>query len=314
MNNSSGRSILSSPSDISINTASTPTANGYVNGQASPLSDPQHLAPLFPHLHTAFATQLFPDTNVYVGQFPCIRAHAVILSRSTVLRMRLLQTQSLVPHDTGYSLTIPMVAAADSLYLTHAALVAAIEYLYTCNTQPIQAQIELGRVNALGLIAACSILSITTPELLVFLRKACIDTYINAIQFTHLFAFLTCASSPPSGPYPPFTSGLMDIMATYILHEHIPNELNISMNNTALVALLVKLPFDILKQTLESPDLAVKSDHARYLFAKEIVALRQPSKPHHNNHHIEESVVLAFGGGAKGVELLAKPIRRKKKP
>jgi len=253
----------------------------------------------------------------------------------------LLQAQSIAPQDAGYTLHIP----SNDPRLTHQAAVMVIEYLYTSQLPPISNPSEI-----FSIMAALSMLEIYTPDLVAWVVKGPLSQLLNSGHVSLLLELLT----PPSGHtigydswpglYPVFTAGLFDLIMYYLIHTaplHQSNShnngvatpspaLDVSLENHAYVDMLVSLPFEILKRVLESPDLNVRSDHARYLFAKEIVSRRQLAQGRNakasqhprtgseggigngNAPLMEEAVVLAFAGGkAGGVELVSKPVKRR---
>lgn len=59
-----------------------------------------------------------------------------------------------------------------------------------------------------------------------------------------------------------------------------------------LLQIYSHVPFEMFKQAVESPELPIGSDQARFQFAKAAIARRKASV----GHGVEETVVLAFGG------------------
>ena len=70
-----------------------------------------------------------------------------------------------------------------------------------------------------------------------------------------------------------------------------------------LVSTFSQLPFDWIKQIIESSDFQVPSEMERFSFAKEVIKSRK-SKTH------EENVLLAFGGKGSGVTFVRKPFKK----
>jgi hypothetical protein len=111
------------------------------------------------------------------------------------------------------------------------------------------------------------------------------------------------------GPYPPFTSNLLQVVIGFII-----NNLNASQRplDSASQALLVSLPFHLFKTVCEHESLSVKSPMERHSFAREVTALREQARRQSGGYGYEENVVLAFGGGKGGVEVIRRPVGKKK--
>jgi len=66
----------------------------------------------------------------------------------------------------------------------------------------------------------------------------------------------------------------------------------------ALLQVYSRVPFDMFKAAVESPQFQIGSDQARFKFAKEAVELRKRGIARGSG--AEESCVLAFGGSPGG--------------
>jgi hypothetical protein len=122
------------------------------------------------------------------------------------------------------------------------------------------------------------------------------------------------------GPYPPFTTGLLTSVANYITTK-VPLQLQSSpttalpptANTEDYKAILLPLPFELLKPILEHPSLAVRSEKQRYELAKSIVSKRASRETHSRlSPLVEESVILKVGGGqGEGVQIMRSYNRRR---
>ncbi|KAK9237576.1 hypothetical protein V1525DRAFT_343631 [Lipomyces kononenkoae] len=115
------------------------------------------------------------------------------------------------------------------------------------------------------------------------------------------------------GPYPKYTETLLPSLLAYLIdnidHEFIqrPNG-----NTPQLRSLLLSLPFHLFKHVCESENLKCKSQMERYGFARDLIGERERRRRKGGSGLYEEGVVLAFGGGKGGVEVIRKPTGKKK--
>ncbi|ANB12628.1 BTB/POZ domain protein Btb2 [Sugiyamaella lignohabitans] len=112
------------------------------------------------------------------------------------------------------------------------------------------------------------------------------------------------------GPYPRFTSNLVATVVDFLLNNFKNAEFQ-----TKLRTILLTLPFHIYKHIIESDRLAVKSHMERHSFAREMTNAREQHRRKNSASRpvvYEENVVLAFGGGKGGVEVIRKPLGKKK--
>lgn len=109
------------------------------------------------------------------------------------------------------------------------------------------------------------------------------------------------------GPYPPLTGSLVSILVNFILNNY-----SVSVPVDAqFKSIMLGLPFQLVKHIVESDKLQAKSPMERHSFARDIVGAREKNKKRGEVNY-EESVVLAFGGGKGGVEVIRKTIGGKK--
>jgi hypothetical protein len=128
------------------------------------------------------------------------------------------------------------------------------------------------------------------------------------------------------GPYPPFTTGLLASVVQYFVTElplHLqsnsPAALPATANTEDFKAMLIPLPFEILKSILEHPNLPIGSEKQRYELAKAIVSKRAAREKHARRRTesggpppVEESVILKVGGrDGEGVQIVRSFTRRR---
>lgn len=116
------------------------------------------------------------------------------------------------------------------------------------------------------------------------------------------------------GPYPPFTNQLLSILVDFLLLDMNASEKPL---DSIYKSILVGLPFYVYKFICESDKLKVKSHMERHSFAREMTGLREHARraqlqANSGNIAYEENVVLAFGGGKGGVEVIRKMAGKKK--
>ncbi|BFZ60309.1 hypothetical protein YB2330_001345 [Saitoella coloradoensis] len=256
-------------------------------------------------LYHSFLTASFTDTTLYLSSLPKpYHLHSLFASRSPLL-LHLLSQQPAPP----YHIHFPV---ADR-NLTQETVGFALSTLYTPTAE---ARGIPDGLDPRGVLAAAALLGL--PGLAAEAYNALTAT-VNAESLPELLRFALDGSQPapgtpsstssgPSsgaetdvlayaGPYPPYTTPLLPLLL----------ETMTKLPTTTLQTLLPTLPFAIVKKVLESPALTVGGEMARYNFAKDVVARRKPVVAQEGGAW-EESVVLAFGGGSGGVEV----VRRQK--
>jgi len=97
-----------------------------------------------------------------------------------------------------------------------------------------------------------------------------------------------------------------------------PAALPATANTEDYKAMLVPLPFELLKAVLEHPQLPIGSEKQRYELAKSIVSKRAAREKHvrkrtnSGNPPVEESVILKVGGkDGEGVQIVKSFTRRR---
>lgn len=115
------------------------------------------------------------------------------------------------------------------------------------------------------------------------------------------------------GPYPIYTKSLVQILVDFILVTFNASETPL---DPVYLDLLLSLPFPILKHICENEKLTVNGHMGRHQFASEIAANRQ-SKARKNMKSgqgpiFEENAILSFSNGKGKVELIRRPVGKKK--
>jgi hypothetical protein len=201
-----------------------------------------------------------------------------------------------------------------------------MQYLYTvASERPVQPD----PAHIVANMAACCALGIYPTELVEQYRGILLKNNLTLQCILPFTSFLLSTPHPLEpltvhpGPYPPFTTGLLATVANYIINQ-VPLDLQSAspaLPPTAVSedykALLLPLPFELLKYILESPTLHVRSEKQRYELAKCIVSKRasrekQTRKRNETAPLVEESVILRVGGGqGEGVQVLRSYTRRR---
>jgi len=207
-----------------------------------------------------------------------------------------------------------------------------IHYLYTSSSLP---RIVPDPSTIISNIAACCVLGIFPPTLVESYRSILLNSNLTPQLILPFISFLLSSPHPldPAtshpGPYPPFTTGLLSNVITYFTHT-LPIQLQTSSaalppsaNTEDYRAILVPLPFELLKTVLEHPDLPIASEKQRYELAKTIVAKRAAREKHVRRRAesggagagappVEESVILKVGGrDGGGVQIVRSFSRRR---
>jgi hypothetical protein len=231
------------------------------------------------------------------------------------------------PPSPPYTINLP----TSDPNLTYDALMNTIHYLYTPSTLP---RILPNPSTIISNIAACCTLGIFPPTLVESYRTVLLNSNLTPQLIIPFISFLLSsphaldpATSHP-GPYPPFTTGLLSNVITYFTHtlpiqlQTSPAALPPSANTEDYRAILVPLPFELLKTILEHPNLPIASEKQRYELAKTIVAKRAAREKHVRKRiesgggggapPVEESVILKVGGrDGGGVQIVRSFSRRR---
>lgn len=258
-------------------------------------------------VHAAWA-----DTILNIGSFPPFRLHALFAARSPVL-YNFLTTQNL-PHRIDLN--------PEDLNLTPVAISMALATLYG---QPLDVRgvdIPLAK----GLIAAGSLLGMG------HVAESGVKGLLANLSKENVGELLTFALSlPPQnfpneiaskidldifypGPYPLYTKTLVKYLVDFILLNFNASELPLDPH---FEAILLDLPFLLLKYICESDKLIVNGHMGRHQFACEVAASRQRElrknvQPDQDGPLLEENAVLSFSNGKGKVELIRRPVSRRK--
>ncbi|QRW27307.1 hypothetical protein RhiXN_01902 [Rhizoctonia solani] len=260
--------------------------------------------------HTGFQLGQYADVSLHVHNRQ-YRLHALILSRSPYLAHMLATSQNNViyvplegePHITEEA------SRQDSRCL--GAIAVALGYLYS----PYQVGL-VNPSNARSVVAAACLLG-GMPEL-ADLAFECCRASISASTIVDWVKFVESIPLPPTPAptsdatptnYPqgqtsvfgPYLTQFRDLVYGYLIVT-LPNVLHAfaapeeGNGWDELLGIYTQLPFDTLKQAIESPAFPAGTDQVRFRFAKAVVAQRKQANP----SGVEETVVLAFGGSQSG--------------
>ena len=278
----------------------------------------QHIPSLEQHLaHNGIPTPKFPDVTIHLANFPPISAHAIFLSRSPYLNS-LLENQ---PPSPPYTLNLPN----SDPNLTYDSLINTLQLFYTPGFIPTRSLTDSSSIVA-HIAAACT-LGIFPSTLVDTYRSNLLKINLTPENILPFINFLlsiphhTESYSQQPGPYPPFTTGLMQNVITYFLTQ-LPIQLQSSTaalpptaNTESYKTILQALPFELLKHILEHPQLPIGSEKQRYELAKTVVAkrakVRKATGTTGPGGNMEESVVLKVGGRDGGGVQLLQSYRRK---
>jgi hypothetical protein len=208
-----------------------------------------------------------------------------------------------------------------------------LHYLYSSSSLPPVVP-DASTINS-NIAASCA-LGVYPPILVESYRTILLNANLTPQSILPFISFLLSiphpldpATSHP-GPYPPFTTGLLSNVISYFTNTlalHLqstssPAALPASANTEDYKAILVPLPFELLKSILEHENLPIASEKQRYELAKTIVAKRAAREKHIRRRSaaegvagpppVEESVILKVGGGdGGGVQIVRSFSRRR---
>jgi hypothetical protein len=268
----------------------------------------------------------FADVTIHLANFVPIPAHSIFLSRSPYLNT-LLNNQ---PPSPPYTLNLP----TSDPNVTLDAIRTTLHILYT--SQPLPRTPPTANTVISHVAAACA-LGIYPGPLVELYRSILLQQNLHPSKILQFTTFLLSAPHPivPTtahpGPYPPFTSGLLAIVISYFLTTlplHLtsssPAALPPSAASEEYKAMLVPLPFDLLKHLLEHPSLPISGEKARYELAKQVVAKRaarekqarrrseEKGTPVAGPPVLEESVILKVGGKDGGGVQVVRSLGRRR--
>ncbi|KAK9330177.1 hypothetical protein V1520DRAFT_341159 [Lipomyces starkeyi] len=292
--------------------------------ESSVVASTQDLQPYIYNI--GFIHAAWTDTFLSIPPHTTLRLHALMISRSPTLYRFLLP---LAAQGPPYHIQIN---DADP-NLSTAAISMTLATLYG---QPLVIESPT-LVIAKGLIAAGHLFGL---EDVVKTGYAALQSLISMESLPELFAFafegLPSTRSAPSstgstpsgdeiqrdnivvtypGPYPKYTETLLPSLVAYLI-DNIDHEFILKPNGNnpprSLRSLLLSLPFHLFKHVCESENLKCKSQMERYGFARDLIGERERRRRKTGGGSFEEGVVLAFGGGKGGVEVIRKPTGKKK--
>ncbi|CAE6407921.1 BTB/POZ domain-containing protein 2 OS=Schizosaccharomyces pombe (strain 972 / ATCC 24843) GN=btb2 PE=1 SV=1 [Rhizoctonia solani AG-1 IB] len=302
-----GISNQAGPSNIYASPApSSPVAPDASRGQAVHTAPEltadqvnQRHAEISAHIyHTGFQLGQYADVSLHVHNRQ-YRLHALILSRSPYLAHLLATSQNNVIY----------IRLEDEPHITEEAIAVALGYLYS----PYQVGL-VNPSNARSVVAAACLLG-GMPEL-ADLAFECCRASISASTIVDWVNFVESIPPPPAPAsdatptnYPqgqtsvfgPYLNQFRDLVYGYLIVT-LPNVLHAlavpedGNGWDELLGIYTQLPFDTLKQAIESPAFPAGTDQVRFRFAKAVVAQRKQANP----SGAEETVVLAFGGSQSG--------------
>ncbi|CAN6658298.1 hypothetical protein TRVA0_030S01398 [Trichomonascus vanleenenianus] len=235
-------------------------------------------------IHTAWA-----DTLLTVAPHPPLRLHALFASRSPVL-YRYLSGQNNSPYHINMT--------TEDRNLTPMALSMALATLYGHQLDLSGCDLETAK----GLMAAGCLLGL---ESVASSGYKVVLGLLNKENVAEILSFaIGCedVDLTHAGPYPPFTNTLVASVIDFIVANLVVSPVDPQMREVVR-----KLPFNLFKHIVEHDKLQVKSHMERHAFAREMIKARAAG-----NQLYDESVVMAFGGGKNGVEVIRKPAGKKK--
>jgi len=272
----------------------------------------------------AITNARFADVTIHLANFSPIPAHAIFLSRSPYLN-NLLNNQ---PPSPPYTINLPTLDPN----LTLDAIRTALHILYTPVPLPATPPAP---TTIISHIAAACVLGIYPVPLVELYRSILLQQNFHPSTILQFTTFLLSAPHPITpaeahpGPYPPFTTGLLANVISYFLTTlplHLSSSASAALPPSAASedykAMLVPLPFDLLKHLLEHPALPISGEKARYELAKQVVAKRAARDKQLRRRSedkgtplgppVEESVILKVGGKDGGGVQIVRSLGRRR--
>lgn len=248
--------------------------------------------------HTGFLSANFADTFLVLHNslqpFPTFSLHALIIARSPKF-FEHLKRASGPPYHLHLEASDPNLTV-EGVNIALASLYHGRKDVAPSLSVGVLAAANLFQLQDLGRTAWQSCLSL-------FKSKGGLKEGIRFAS-TAPHGVANGTSSPTlaiDGPYPHYTTGLLPALLSYLISE---------IHDPQMEAILLELPFVLLKSVLESEELQMGSME-RHTFARTIVQKRKKSM----EPGVEESVVMAFGTDSKsgGIEVLRKDKSSRKK-
>lgn len=340
---------ISTPAPPPVRVPANGHANGKPNDIQIHQQPPQTAEPPFDlasYIYNAgFIHAAWADTFLNINPHPPLRLHALLASRSPLLYRFL---TNYVNQGPPYTINI----SCNDSNITTAALSMALATLYghqldltNCNLVTAKGLLASGSLLGLESVAVAgyqvivnSVSKDTLGELIAFALsnvkrpQSGLSSSGGAAASGTSSTSSTSSSPAPDhgansnnaafddvqiayqGPYPPFTNQLLSILINFLLSDMNGSERPL---DPAYKSILVGLPFYVYKEICESDKLKVKSHMERHSFAREITGLREQARRCQLQANpglvtYEENVVLAFGGGKGGVEVIRKLAGKKK--
>jgi len=254
---------------------------------------------------SGFQTGNYADTLLHVNQ-NVYRLHAIVLSRSPFLA----HLMSTSPQTGGQRIIyVPLDQEPE---LTHDGFAIALGYLYSA------AALSMIRPeNARAALAAGCLLG-GMDDLCQYSYEICrrsisVETIGGWIELVDTLSPSGDGTSTPDIPKPSifgfYAQRLKDDVYHFLvdtLPEILEVRQSVSDNNSSsgrdiLLDIYSRVPFDMFKTAVESPNFRLDStgsDQSRFKFAKDAIELRKRGIARGSG--AEETVVLAFGGGGFG--------------
>ncbi|KAJ3845271.1 hypothetical protein F5878DRAFT_599835 [Lentinula raphanica] len=290
----------------------------HMNGFADPTP---HNQKIIDYLYNyGFQRGEYADTVLHVHQ-NIYRLHAIILSRSPFL-VQLLSTSPQGQVGVLRTIYVPVEREPE---VTQEGFAIALGYLYSSfSLRLIQPE------NARAVLAAGCMLG-GMDELCEYAYSICkssisVDTIGPWLEFVDAIPPPSSGAETP-GPelssiriFGPYVQKLRDDVFHFLVVT-LPNilELHATSETTPttpgngreiLLQVFSRVPFDMFKAAIESPNFQIGSDQARFKFAKEAIEARK----HGIARGLEETVVLAFGGGNFGTSAVHVTRKMRKRP
>ncbi|KAG9124146.1 hypothetical protein FRC07_012652 [Ceratobasidium sp. 392] len=261
-------------------------------------SAPELTAEQINQRHAEISAHIY-HTGFQLGQYADVSLLAT--SQNNVIFIRLEDEPHITEEVRDYSITAPTLIHTN---LTKA-IAVALGYLYS----PYQVGL-VNPSNARSIVAAACLLG-GMPEL----ADIAFDCCRASISPSTIVDWVNFVESMPPGPPPdatpaypqgqtsvfgPYLAQFRDLVYGYLIVT-LPNVLQAFVAGEQgsgwdeLLSVYSQLPFDTLKQAVESPAFPAGSDQVRFRFAKAVIAQRKQT-----SSGTEESVVLAFGGSESG--------------
>ncbi|KAK9368374.1 hypothetical protein V1509DRAFT_623890 [Lipomyces kononenkoae] len=327
----SGKDLASGLNGLSLTPAqSAPLDSASNPTEGSVFAPSQDLQPYIYNM--GFIHAAWTDTFLSIPPHTTLRLHALLISRSPTLYQFLLP---LAGQGPPYNIQINDAdtnLSAAAISMTLATLYGQPLGIDSPNLDIAKGLIAAGHLFGLedvaraGYGALQSLFSLESlPELFAFALEGGLPSPASAAGA----ASSSSNGSTPStdeaqrdkrdnitvtypGPYPKYTETLLASLLAYLI-DNIDHDF-IQRPNTPpqLRSLLLSLPFHLFKHVCESDNLKCKSQMERYGFARDLIGERERRRRKSGSGLHEEGVVLAFGGGKGGVEVIRKPTGKKK--